>query len=67
LSFVFYGEKLSLKKILCLILCILGIFIMVDLGVATYDVKGILLALISAIGYSFYVLGASHKYIKSTN
>lgn len=67
LSFVFYGEKLSLKKILCLILCILGIFIMVDLGVATYDIKGILLALISAIGYSFYVLGASHKYIKSTN
>lgn len=67
LSFVFYGEKLSLKKILCLILCILGIFIMVDLGVATHDIKGILLALISAIGYSFYVLGASHKYIKSTN
>lgn len=67
LSFVFYGEKLSLKKILCLILCILGIFIMVDLGVANYDIKGILLALISAIGYSFYVLGASHKYIKSTN
>ncbi len=67
LSFVFYREKLSLKKILCLILCILGIFIMVDLGVATYDMKGILLALISAIGYSFYVLGASHKYIKSTN
>lgn len=67
LSFVFYGEKLSLKKILCLILCILGIFIMVDLGVANYDIKGILLALISAIGYSFYVLGASHKSIKSTN
>ncbi|WP_291579519.1 DMT family transporter [Clostridium sp. UBA6640] len=67
LSFVFYGEKLSLKKILCLILCILGIFIMVDLGVANYDIKGILLALIAAIGYSFYVLGASHKYIKSTN
>ena len=40
---------------------------MVDLGETTYDIRGSVLALISAFGYSFYVLGASHKYIKSTN
>ena len=49
LSFVFYGEKLTFKKIICLILCILGIFIMVDLGETTYDIRGIVLALISAL------------------
>ncbi len=66
LSTIIFKEKVHLKKLICLALSILGIFIMIE-GKSTYNPLGIMLGLLSAICYSFYVLGACHKEIKKIN
>jgi len=63
-STIIFKEKIHLKKFLCLALSICGIFIMIEMGSTSYNLMGISLGLLSAICYSFYVLGASHKEIK---
>jgi len=67
MSFVIYKEKLYAKKILCLALSVLGVYILIDLGNVSLNIKGILLALSSAIVYSIYVLGVSLNEIKKIN
>jgi len=66
-STIIFKEKIHLKKFLCLALSICGIFIMIEMGSTSYNLMGISLGLLSAICYSFYVLGASHKEIKKIN
>ena len=66
-STIIFKEKVHLKKVLCLVLSICGIFIMIEMGSTSYNLEGISLGLLSAICYSFYVLGASHKEIKKIN
>ncbi|WP_461612340.1 DMT family transporter [Clostridium sp. Marseille-QA1073] len=61
LSSVIYKERINTKKIICLSLCIIGIFIMIDLGSASL----VILSLLASLCYSWYVLGASSNYIKS--
>ena len=67
MSFVIYKEKLYAKKMLCLALSVLGVYILIDLGNVSLNIKGILLALSSAIVYSIYVLGVSLNEIKKIN
>jgi drug/metabolite transporter (DMT)-like permease len=66
-STIIFKEKVHLKKVLCLLLSISGIFTMIDIGGTTYNPMGIVLGLVSSLCYSMYVLGASHKEIKSIN
>ncbi|KIE47533.1 eamA-like transporter family protein [Clostridium argentinense CDC 2741] len=65
LSSVIYKERINAKKIICLSLCIIGIFIMIDLGSASFSIIGVILSLLASLCYSWYVLGASSNYIKS--
>ncbi|WP_017414680.1 DMT family transporter [Clostridium tunisiense] len=66
-STIIFKEKVQLKKIVCLLLSIGGIFTMIEVGGTTYNPMGILLGLLSSLCYSLYVLGASHKEIKAIN
>ena len=45
----------------------MGIYILIDKASVSFNIKGIILALIAAVLYSLYVLGASHKEFKSIN
>lgn len=65
LSSVIYKERINAKKIICLSLCIIGIFIMIDLGSASFSTIGVILSLLASLCYSWYVLGASSNHIKS--
>jgi drug/metabolite transporter (DMT)-like permease len=66
-STIIFKEKVHLKKVLCLLLSIGGIFTMIEIGGTTYSPMGIVLGLVSSLCYSLYVLGASHKEIKAIN
>lgn len=68
LSFVIYGEKLYRKKIVSLIISLLGVYLLIGFtGGSLINIKGLILALLASLFYSIYVLGLSNKEISSIN
>ncbi|WP_298846228.1 DMT family transporter [Clostridium sp.] len=67
LAYVVYKEKIYSRKTISLIISLMGIYILIDKASVSFNIKGIILALIAAVLYSLYVLGASHKEFKSIN
>jgi len=67
MSYVVYKEKIYPRKIISLIISLIGIYILIDRASVTFNLKGIILAGIASVLYSFYVLGASHKEFKDIN
>ncbi|MEK6264299.1 MAG: DMT family transporter [Clostridium sp.] len=67
LSYVFYREKMYPRKIFSLIMSSIGIFILIDKGSQSFNLKGLILAGMAAILFSLYVLGSSLKEIKAIN
>lgn len=65
LSVFIYKEKIYFKKIMALVLSILGVFVLVGFKSTSFNMTGFLFASISSLIYSFYVLGASIKEIKN--
>ncbi|MBU3175012.1 DMT family transporter [Clostridium estertheticum] len=67
LAYMFYKEKIYSRKIISLIISLMGIYILIDKASVSFNIKGIILALIAAVLYSLYVLGASNKEFKNIN
>ena len=67
LSYVIYKEKVYPRKIISLVISLIGIYILIDIRSATFNLKGVILAGIAAILYSLYVIGASHKEFRNIN
>ncbi|MBU3154803.1 DMT family transporter [Clostridium estertheticum] len=67
LAYMFYKEKIYFRKIISLIISLMGIYILIDKASVSFNIKGIILALIAAVLYSLYVLGASNKEFKNIN
>ncbi|MBU3180007.1 DMT family transporter [Clostridium psychrophilum] len=67
LSYVIYKEKIYSRKIISLVISLIGIYILIDIRSATFNLKGVILAGIAAILYSLYVIGASHKEFRNIN
>jgi len=67
LSYLFYKEKISARKAISLIISLVGIYVLIDMGSSSVNVKGLILAGLAAILYSLYVLGSSLKEIKDIN
>lgn len=67
LSYVFYKEKVYARKSLSLGISLIGIYILIDKGSVTFNLKGIILAGTASGLYSLYVLGASLKEVKAIN
>lgn len=67
LSYMFYKEKIYARKMFSLIISLIGIYILIDKGSVSFNLRGIILAGIAAVLYSLYVLGASLKEIKEIN
>jgi len=67
LSYVVYKEKIYPRKIISLVISLIGIYILIDRGSVNFNLKGIVLAGIASVLYSLYVLGASHKEFKNIN
>lgn len=65
LSAIIYKEKISLRKVICLIISVIGIVVIIDLGGNKFSLKGTILVLLAALSYSCYVLGASSKTVRS--
>lgn len=62
-----YKEKIYLQKVIALSLSVLGVYVLIGVGKEVFSFKGISFALMSAIFYSFYVLGASSGKLKQVN
>lgn len=67
LSLIIYREKITMKKVVSLIVSFIGILSLIGSGTINLSIRGILLALLSALFYSFYVIGVSHNEIKELN
>jgi len=67
LSYLFYKEKIYSRKMLSLIISLIGIYILIDKGSVSFNLKGVVLAGIAAVLYSLYVLGASLEEVKAIN
>ena len=67
LSYVIYKEKLYIRKVISLIISLIGIFILIDKGSVNFNLKGLILSGMAALLYSFYVLCTSHKETKAIN
>lgn len=64
LSFFIFKEELHLKKIISLILSIIGLVILVGFSKVHFAFWGVFLALLSGILYSIYILAIGHSKIK---
>ena len=51
---LFFGEKLTLHRSVCLVLCMAGVLCFLDTG-SVSNIKGVLMAAGSAVTYSFYM------------
>lgn len=67
LAHMFYKEKIYKRKIISLLISLIGIYILIDTGSVSFNLKGIILAGTATLLYSLYVLGASHKEFKNIN
>ncbi|KYH35115.1 putative DMT superfamily transporter inner membrane protein [Clostridium tepidiprofundi DSM 19306] len=64
---LFCNENITLRKIVSLIMTLVGLVILVDIKGCHLNLFGILLAFISAICYSIYVIGISNKEFEKLN
>lgn len=64
LSFVFFKEKIGYKKILSLILSILGVYSLIAFENTSLNYLGITLALVSGLFYGISIVGLSLKSLK---
>jgi len=67
LAFMFNKEKIYKRKIISLVISLIGIYILIDTGSVSFNLKGIILAGTATLLYSLYVLGASHKEFRNIN
>lgn len=67
LSLIIYKEKITLKKSISLIVSFIGILSLIGFRTINLSIRGTILALLSALFYSFYVIGVSHNEIKKLN
>lgn len=68
LSFIIYGEKFYRKKIVSLIVSLLGVYLLIGFsGGSLINIQGLILALLASLFYSIYVLGLSNKEISGVN
>lgn len=57
---IVYGEKMGIFRSLCLGICIFGVSFFIDISDIA-NIKGIVIAFISSISYSFYILYLEKK------
>lgn len=62
-----YNEKLYGRKIVSLLLSLIGVFILIEIKNQSFNITGVLFAFGSAIFYSLYVLGVSTDTAKKIN
>lgn len=67
LSKFLYKEKLYGKKIISLLLSLIGVFILIEIRKQSFNITGVAFAFSSAIFYSLYVLGVSTDTAKKIN
>mgnify|MGYP000966057941 CR=1 FL=1 len=67
LSIIVYKEKINKDKAIALILSIVGIYFLVGRSEMNVNIKGVILALISGLFYSLYIIVAANKKIKNLN
>jgi len=67
LAALFCNENITIRKIVSLIMTLVGLVILVDIKGYHLNLFGILLAFISAICYSIYVVGISNKEFEKLN
>ncbi|MDF2882336.1 MAG: hypothetical protein K0R54_2893 [Clostridiaceae bacterium] len=67
LSRFLYNEKLYGRKIVSLMMSLIGVFILIEIRNQSFNITGVLFAFSSAIFYSLYVLGVSTEIAKKVN
>lgn len=67
LSFLIYKEKLHAKKIMCLIISVIGLCLLVYGGKSKLNMKGVLFSFLASFAYAIYVIGLCHKEVRKIN
>lgn len=63
-SVVFLKKRVSVAKVICVFLCVGGIFLFFDGGVEAKGITGFVLAFVSGITYAFYILYLDNSDLK---
>lgn len=66
-DFIIYKEKLYSSKIISICLTSLGLFFLVDIGGSSFNLLGVILAILSSVSYAVYILGISNKEMKKVD
>lgn len=64
-SFIIYKEKITREKLLSLILSIGGVYSLIAFENSVLNITGIILALLSGLGYTANVISLSSEKVKS--
>lgn len=67
LCFFLYKEKLGLGKLICLLLSLVGIYVLIGFGDSKFSITGAILAMVSGIFYSIYIIELGHNDLKGIN
>lgn len=67
LSIVFFKEKINLRKIISLVFCIAGVYVLIGFSAVKLDIRGVALSLASGVLYSIYILGIDHSDIRKVD
>lgn len=67
ISIILFKEKVYSSKIFALIISVVGIYLLIENDSCNLSMKGVFLALISGVFYSYYLLGVAHSKIKTLN
>lgn len=67
-AYFLYKEKITPIKALALILSFIGVFMIIGItGEVSLDIRGIILALLSAVVFAIYVLGVANPVLEGIN
>ncbi|WP_040213003.1 DMT family transporter [Clostridium polynesiense] len=64
-SIMLFNEKLNYRKLLSLVFCIAGVYILIGFSEISLNISGIMLALASGVFYSLYILGIDYSNIRN--
>lgn len=64
---IFFKDKLHVRKLFALLLSLIGVYMLIGGTSGSLNIKGVSLAALSSVFYSFYIIGISNSEIRKIN
>lgn len=66
-TIIFFKDKLSSRKLIALLLSLIGVYMLIGGTSSSFNIKGVSLAALSSVFYSLYIIGISNNEIRKIN